>query len=69
MTSSEVIDLALEGFERPDILDRGIGDGLGSGGVDIACGVLTCGRNLAFDVLQGVTSVGVEIGMTECPTL
>ena len=37
MTSGEMIDLALKGFERPDVLHGGIGDGLGGGGVDVAC--------------------------------
>jgi len=69
MTSGEVIDLALEGFEGPDILDGRVDDGRGSGGVDVSCRVLTCGRYFALDVFQGVTSVRVEIGMTECPTL
>jgi len=69
VTSGEVIDLALEGFECPDILDGGVGDGWGSGGVDVSCRVLTCGWDFALDVLQGVTSVRMEIGMTERPTL
>lgn len=69
MSSGEVIDLALEGFESADVFYGGTGGGWRSGGVEIASWVLTSGWNLAFDVLQGVTPFGVEVGMTECPTL
>ena len=69
MTSGEVIDLALEGLECANVFDGGTSDDRRCGGVNVARRVLACGRNFALDILQGVTSVGVEIGMTECPTL
>ena len=37
VTSGEMIDLALEGFERPDILDGRVDDSRGSGGVNVSC--------------------------------
>jgi len=36
MTSGEVIDLALKGFEGADVFDGGVGDSWGGGGADVA---------------------------------
>jgi hypothetical protein len=69
VTSGQVIDLSLKGFEGASVFNGWIGSEGWGGGVDIACRILTSGRDFAFDVLQGVSPVGVEIGMTECPTL
>jgi hypothetical protein len=69
VTSGKVIDLALEGFEVADIFDGGSGEGWRGRGIDATSRVLASSRNLALDVLQSVTPVGVKVGMTECPTL